>query len=96
MRLYQIMKLTLGTTIIISQAAFVAVAAFAPSSSFTTFRQSQVENYVFSSLLSNKSSSSSRRNRRITGMNMMFDQLASAINDIAKNIGGRQRSVKSH
>lgn len=97
------MKLNIGITIILSQAATLTIQAFAPSSSFTTFQQSRHRHasldhhdreHAFSRIYTSSSSSSSRRyNRKNTGMKMMFDQLSTAINDIAKNIGGRQRFV---
>jgi hypothetical protein len=94
------MKLNIGITIILSQAATLTIQAFAPSSSFTTFQQSRHASlhhhdreHAFSRIYTSSSSSSRRYNRKNTGMKMMFDQLSTAINDIAKNIGGRQRYV---
>jgi hypothetical protein len=91
------MKLNIGITIILSQA--LTIGAFAPSSSFTTFRlqnrHHREENAFVSRIIynNNESSLSTRRRGKSTGMKMMFDQLATAINDVAKNIGGRQRFV---
>lgn len=97
------MKLHIGIAIILSQLTELTVHAFAPSSSFTTFQvktrgfhhgcsSNHRAEHAFSQM--QKSYSSSRRyNGNNTGMKMMFDQLSTAINDIAKNIGGRQRSV---
>lgn len=98
------MKLHIGIAIILSQLTELTVHAFAPSSSFTTFQvktrgfhhgcsSNHRAEHAFSQM--QKSYSSSRRyNGNNTGMKMMFDQLSTAINDIAKNIGGRQRMTE--
>ena len=51
--------------------------AFAPTSSFTAFSAKNVE--------VQRTSSSS------TGLNMMFDQLSSAISQVASSLGPKQR-----
>lgn len=81
------MKFYLATLLLLSHA--FQLEAFSSSSSFTTFRGgvSQQKN--------DRKDVTSRniklRSRKGTEMNMMFDQLASAIADVAKSIGGRQR-----
>jgi hypothetical protein len=79
------MKFSIGVTLLLVQA--FQLDAFAPSSSFTSFRGNSNQYLQRKHAFSRRSSSS----RRGTEMKMMFDQLANAISDIAKNIGGRQR-----
>ena len=72
--------------------------AFAPSSSFTSFSSNAIvgpngagknQNMLASSIRSNRHGVRKGRSE----MNMMFDQLSSAISEVAKNIGGRKRYV---
>lgn len=79
------MKFSIGVTVILLQA--FRIDAFAPSSAFTSFRGISTQHFQRKDVFSTRSSSS----RRGTEMKMMFDQLANAISDVAKNIGGRQR-----
>ena len=68
---------------------------FAPTSSFTTFSQNHQNNVVFRH--QQRFNSNASRARKASGsgteMRMMFDQLATAISDVAKSIGGRSRYV---
>jgi hypothetical protein len=83
-------SITIPTLLLLAQQS---CHGFAPQSSFTSFSLQSNDfatanmRYVTSS---SSSSRNSRRNQR-TEMKMMFDQLASAISDVAKNIGGRSR-----
>ncbi len=88
------MKFTAGITLLL---AVSSVHGFAPSSSFTSFRgQSASGVNTLESTKTNAlalQSKSRNANRKGTEMNMMFESLATAIGDVAKNIGGRQRCV---
>ncbi len=77
------MKFCVGASLLLTRA--VLVQGFAPSSSFTSFQTSKsFERDAFRVVQCPRARSS-------TEMNMMFDQLSSAISEVAKNIGGRQR-----
>jgi hypothetical protein len=66
--------------------------AFAPSSSFTAFSTSAAVKSGFEKSQNGILSQRSQRGyRKGSEMKMMFDQLSSAISDVAKNIGGRKR-----
>ena len=66
--------------------------AFAPSSSFTAFSTSAGVRSGFEKSQNTFLSKGSKRGyRKGSEMNMMFDQLSSAISEVAKNIGGRKR-----
>lgn len=65
--------------------------AFSSSSSFTSFRHSASTFDRKDVIAKNKKYQS----RKSTELNMMFDQLANAIADVAKSIGGRQRMTET-
>ncbi len=64
---------------------------FAPQSSFTSFSLQSNNDFASANMRYVTSSSRNTRRNQRTEMKMMFDQLASAISDVAKNIGGRSR-----
>lgn len=94
------MKFSIGIAAMVASTAPLTAWGFAPTSSFTTFSQMNKNNVVFhhdgsrlsrEQLKYNTHRSSSSKN---TDMRMMFDQLANAISDVAKNIGGRSRMTE--
>jgi hypothetical protein len=81
------MKFAIGVTLFLTQG--LQAQAFSPASSFTSFQTSHsFQRDAFSTIQPS-------RQRKGTEMRLMFDQLSNAITEVAKNIGGRQRSVNT-
>lgn len=74
------------------------VEAFVPSSSFTCSSYSSFQNDRFGNVLASSSSSIGRvrSSRGVSGssLHMMFDQLSSAISEVAKNLGPKPRMTE--
>jgi hypothetical protein len=87
------MKYSIAITSILLSTIPQSIVSFAPSSSFTTFSQSkqQQTNYHHDRFNNAVQSRTTLRKSNSSEMKMMFDQLATAISDVAKNIGGRSR-----
>mmetsp|Transcript_5899 Transcript_5899/g.8667 ORF Transcript_5899/g.8667 Transcript_5899/m.8667 type:complete len:586 (-) Transcript_5899:22-1779(-) len=85
------MKFSVGIALLVAQPFLTQ--GFAPSSSFTSFQTSHhsIVNVFHAKSLPTQSSSTRRKSGRGSEMNMMFDQLSTAISEVASNIGGRQR-----
>ena len=71
------------TLTVVAATTTSTTEAFAPSSSFTAFRSTK--NVRVTAARTSSSSSSS------TGLNMMFDQLSSAISQVASSLGPKKR-----
>lgn len=77
---------------VITTTLFTIIDGFTPLSSFTSSYMNHHNIIQYNDF--NKKTQfvlHQRRNKNRTEMKMMFDQLATAISDVAKNIGGRSR-----
>lgn len=87
------MKYSLALTSILVVAATPTIFGFAPTSSFTSFsvNRNKAGFYNDQHQLSLQRNLGNNKRGKRTEMKMMFDQLASALSEVAKNIGGRPR-----